>query len=225
MKLPIPTPQNIKMEVIAECKLEFSQKFGEIMENATVKMVYDKLAQNLAESQIPTVLKRMGKSLDSDFLGRYEDLLQNFHHNLRLVARLRALEESWELQQAPIKPRGFEPEWNEKVANDFKEDLKGLFVDKFMGYAGKLQKVLWRYFRELMLDLNNIFVKLVDDLNKRIRERPDEAKIPFDLIAEEAEDDKKQDFMLVKYFEQWKEIEPIWEPVAATFETGEDAAG
>lgn len=218
MKLPIPTAQNIKMEVISECKLEFSFKFAEIMENATVKMVYDKLAQSLSESPIPNIMKRMGKSLGVDFNKRYEELLENFHHNLRLVARLRALEETWEIQQAAIKPSGFEPEWNPKVEADFKEDMKNLFVDKFMGYAGKLQTVLWRYFRELMLDLNNLFVKLVDDLNKHIKDRPDEAKVPFELIADEVEEDKKVDFMLMKYFEIWNAIEPKWEPVAATFE-------
>jgi GTPase SAR1 family protein len=219
MRLPIPTPQNIKLEAIAECKLQYSLKFAEFMENATVRVVYEKLTKTLSESPIPKVFRSVSKSVNSDYNARYEELLENFQHSMKMVARLRALEETWEIQQSPIHPRGFEPEWTSQVESAFKEDLKNLFLEKFMGYSNKLQNVLWRYFRELMLDLNRLFQKMVEDLNRQMHDRPDMvANLPAHLMADDVEAEKKADYLLVEYFTTWNQVEPKWQPIVNAFE-------
>jgi hypothetical protein len=216
-KLAIPTPLNIKMETITQAKSDFSAKFPEIVVESVVRLITDRLRSQLSESRLPEILKHFSDSLGTDYLGRYEKLLDDFVRDMKLFTQMRAAEETWDVLYSEMKPTSFGTEWTPTVEADFRKDLKETFGGRFAGYANRLTGILWRYYQMLIKGLMDDFERLSEELSEQIKVDPDRVSLPMDLVAGESDTEREAEYRIAGYFQAFDGIRKRYEKVSSLF--------
>ncbi len=222
-KLAIPTPLNIKMETIAQAKNEFAQKFASVIEESTVRLIADKLKSQLFDSKLPDILKYFSKALDSDYVGNFEAMIEEFGKKMKQFTLMRATEETWDILYSEVKPTAHETEWNEGIETQFRADLKDTFKERFVGYANKLAGVLGRYYKMLIKDLIDEFEKLAQDLADTVKVDPDRVSLPMNLITDE-EEGREREYKLATYFQIFDSLRKHYEGVESLLGSEEGGA-
>ncbi len=220
-KLAIPTPLNIKMETINQAKTEFATKFGSLIEEATVRLIADKLKGQLLDSKLPEILKYFSKELEENYLERFDNMLAGFGRKMKQFTIMRATEETWDILYSEVKPSGFETEWTSALEEQFKADLKDTFKERFIGYANKLAGVLGRYYKMLIKGLIDEFDKLSEDLAGKVKKDPDRVSLPMNLITDE-EEGREREYKLATYFQIFDGVSKRYESVDSIFGSKEE---
>jgi hypothetical protein len=221
-KLAIPTPLNIKMETIAQAKNEFAQKFASVIEESTVRLIADKLKSQLLDSKLPEILKYFSKALESNFVERFEGMIEEFGRKMKQFTLMRATEETWDILYSEVKPTAHETEWSASIETQFRADLKDTFRERFVGYANKLAGVLGRYYKMLMKDLIDEFEKLSQELADAVKVDPDRVSLPMNLITEE-EEGREREYKLATYFQIFDALRKHYESIEPMLGTEEGA--
>jgi hypothetical protein len=201
-KLKVPTPLNIKMEVINYFKNHFAQAYPQTVRETVAPAIRSKLIELVQESRVGGVIEHIAKELVADFDRRFDMVLDRFNTGVDRFTEMRAREETWELLDTEMKPTSFEIEWNEKIDREFRDDLKSTFTERFVEYCGKLNVTLARHYQALISDLLTDFERLIDDVSGAVKKDPDRLTLPVKLLTgstEETEEEKKQRCLL-NYF-------------------------
>jgi len=220
-KLAIPTPLNIKMEAITQAKNEFAQKFASLIEESTVRLIGDKLKAQLMGSKLPEILKYFSKALESDYVVRFEDKLDDFARKMRQFTIMRATEETWDILYSEVKPTAHETEWSEGIEQEFRGDLKETFKERFIGYANKLSTVLGRYYKMLIKDLIDDFEKLSEELADKVKADPERVSLPMNLLTDE-EEGREREYKLATYFQIFDGVKKHYETVESLLGSEDD---
>ncbi len=218
-KLKVPTPLNIKMEVINYFKNHFAQTFPQTTRETVAPAIRSKLVELVQESRVGGVIEHIAKELGSDFDRRFDMVLDRFNTGVDRFTEMRAREETWELLDTEMKPTSFEIEWNEKIDREFRDDLKTTFTERFTEYCGKLNVTLARHYQALISDLLTDFERLVDEVSGAVKKDPDRLTLPVKLLtgsSEETEEEKKQRCLL-NYFRGFDTAKKQRDEVAPNF--------
>jgi len=206
LKLKVPTPLNIKMEVINIFKAQFSEKFPEIVRETVSPAVGAKMNELVSESRVGGVIAHLAKELGTEHDRTFDKVIDRFSNGVDRFTEMRGREETWELMDTELKPQGFEIEWSEQVEKDFRADCKEIFVQKFVDYCGKLSSTLARHYQALIKDLIRDFDRLIEEIQEAIKKDPDRVTLPVKLLTgteEETEDEKKKRCLL-SYFRAYE---------------------
>jgi GTPase SAR1 family protein len=218
-RLRVPTPVNIKTEVIAYFKTDLSAKFTQIVREVVCPAVRAKLAEQIAASRAAEVLQYLAKGYGADFDAKFQNLMDSFYGGFDHFTEMRAREETWDLQDAEMKPPSFETEWDEKVEAQFRTDLKKVFTERFTFYGGKLNSVLARHYQGLFQDLGRDFEKLLEEVADAVKRDPDRVQLPAKLLTgqdQETEEERRQ-HCLLSYFRQHDTIRKLHDDLSPNF--------
>jgi GTPase SAR1 family protein len=218
-KLAVPTPFNVKMEVIQYLKHDLSDTYVQTIREAVSPVFRSKLMDQVKESRVGDVLKHLSDGFGSEFSITFENLLDSFNRGLDHFTRMRTSEETWDVLDAEMKPAGFETEWSDKVADEFRADMKNVFTERYMQYTEKLKKTLSRHYLEFIRYLFIDMEKTLDEVSAAIRKDPDRVDLPVKLLTgrdEENEDERKQRCLL-SYFRQFEAVKSVYEDVSPKF--------
>jgi GTPase SAR1 family protein len=219
-RLRVPTPLNVKVEVIQLLKADLSAKFTQAVRDSISPVFRAKLVEQAAESKVGEILRLLAKGYGSDFDQRFDALLDRFCARLDDFTLQRTREETWPIQDSEMKPAAFEVEWSAKVEEDFRADLKGIFTEQFNEAEARLHGVLARHYQGIVQDLSTDFEKLLDEVSASIKRDPDRVALPVKLLsgsAEESEDEARQRCLL-SYFRLFDTVRKLRDPLAPQLE-------
>jgi len=217
MELEDPTPYTIKMEAIKKGKKELSKIFVDIIEELTAKQIAADLRKRLEKTPVKEVLKHMSKSLERDYVSRYENLTDLFENDIRKLTRMRVMEDMWNLQDLPIRPADTDEDFGPEQQKSFKEDLFQIFGTKFMEYAKGLANVLWRYNRQILREFIDGFNQLTDDLTSDASLEMERITLPMNLVTGEAEKQAKE-YKILAYWQLFETAKKHYDKIAPQFE-------
>ncbi len=206
LKLKVPTPVNIKTEVINYFKSDFSQKFTDIIRETVAPAINAKMNELVTDSRVGAVVAHLAKELGTQHDRTFDLIIDRFTNGVDRFTEMRAREETWDLMDTELKPEGFDIEWTEQVERGFRDDCKEIFTQKFVDYCGKLNMTLARHYQALIKDLIRDFDRLIEDIQNAIKKDPDKVTLPVKLLTgteEESEDEKKKRALLA-YFRAWE---------------------
>lgn len=218
-RLRVPSPLNVKTEVINYFKMEFSAKFSEIVRDTLSPAFRAKLGELSAESRLGDVLTHLAKGYGADFDARFRALMDGFSMQLDQFTLLRSREETWDLLDTDMKPASFEVEWTPQVEADFRADLKAVFVERFNEAAGKLKTILARHYAGMITDLTADLTRLLEDVAGALKRDPDRVPLPTQLLtggAAESEEELRQRCLL-SFFRQFADAQKPYGQAAAAF--------
>ena len=200
--MPVQVPVKIKMEVIEQLKGSLSERFIQVVREGLTPPVKTKLHQEIESGKIVEVLRALSGQLNTKHAFELESILDEFDRAIDQFTSMRASEETWELQAAVIKPDAYDAQWTPQVEQKFREQLKKLFVDRYVAYATKIGNVIGRHFQVLLSDLTNRFDHLIDEVAREVKKDPDRVKLPVEMLgAGTAEtDEEKKARAIVNYF-------------------------
>jgi tRNA U34 5-carboxymethylaminomethyl modifying GTPase MnmE/TrmE len=219
LKLKVPTPLNIKMEVINYFKADFSNKYPDQVRETVSPAIGAKMNELVQESRVGGVISHLAKELGTDHDRTFDRVIDRFTNGVDRFTEMRAREETWELMDTELKPQGFEIEWSEQVEKDFRADCKEIFVQKFVDYCGKLNQTLARHYQALIKDLIRDFDRLIENIQEAIKKDPDRVTLPVKLLTgteEESEDEKKKRCLL-NYFRAFETAKKMHAELAPNF--------
>jgi hypothetical protein len=217
VRMPVQVPVKIKLEVIEQLKGALSDRFMQVVRESIAPAVKSKLHQEVTATKIPEAVKALSAQLSSKFAFELEHIIESFDREIDQFTTMRASEETWELQSSEIKPGSYDAQWTPQVEQTFREQLKKLFVDRFVGYATKIGSVIGRHYQFLLSDLVNRFDRLMDEISKEVKKDPDRVKLPTDVVgggADESDEEKKAR-ALVTYFKYMDAVEEPYSSAAA----------
>lgn len=218
-RLRVPSPLNVKTEVINYFKMDFSSKFGEIMRDTLSPAFRAKLNELSSESRLGEVLKHLARGYGADFDARFNTLMENFGQQLDQFTLLRAREETWDLLDTDMKPASFEVEWTPQVEAEFRADLKAVFIERFNEAAGKLKTVIARHYAGMITDLTAELTRLLEDVAGTLKRDPGKVPLPTKLLtggAAESEEETRQRCLL-SFFRQFADAQKPFSGAAAAF--------
>ena len=220
-KLSVPTPFNVKMEVIQHLKHDLSNTYVQTIREAVSPVFRSKLMDQVKESRVGDVLKHLSDGFGTEFSITFENLLDGFNRGLDHFTRMRTSEETWDVLDAEMKPAGFETEWSDKVADEFRADMKKVFTERYMAYTEKLKKILSRHYLEFIRHLFVDMEKTLDEVSAAIRKDPDRVDLPVKLLTgrETETDDEKKQRCLLAYFRQFEVVRNVYADVSPKFQT------
>ncbi|MCX7803589.1 MAG: dynamin family protein, partial [Planctomycetota bacterium] len=201
MRMAVVNVQEVKLQVINQFKTELSARFAEVIKGAVAPLIVDKLKEQVRASRVDQVVRAISGELKTDHGQRFDELVRLFCSNMEQFTYLRALESTWKLQDADMRPAGFEPSWTDQVEKDFREDLKSVFVGPLVDEAVALEPILARHYRALVMDMLDRFEKLIDELWTEVKKDPDRVKLPVALLTgvSEASEEEQIKVALLKY--------------------------
>ena len=126
---------------------------------------------------------------------------------------------TWDVLDAEMKPAGFETEWSDKVADEFRADMKKVFTERYLQYTEKLKQILSRHYLEFIRHLFVDMEKSLDEVSAAIRKDPDRIDLPVKLLTgrDQETDDEKKQRCLLSYFRQFEAVRNIHEDVSPKF--------
>jgi hypothetical protein len=157
------------------------------------------------------VLDKLSDDLRTDWHDRFREMTRDFEQDMAHFSYMRALEETWHIQDSPIQVPPGGAQWSEEEEAKFKEDLKSLFVRTFIEYAQKLEKILGRHYKVLVDRLIDDFELLVDEAATVIRRDPDRVTLPVEMLSGEESDDEQAriDRSLLLYHRSMEDLQRI----------------
>jgi hypothetical protein len=121
------------------------------------------------------------------------------------ITRLRANESARELVTAPISVAGFEPQWNEKVETEFKENCVQLFDERFQAYAEALANVLPGYYQDLLEHMNDWVTEFLDEVSDKVRDLR-QVSIPAALLGGGDDPEARRNLKLLELSEAYENV-------------------
>ncbi|MFC1707135.1 dynamin family protein [Planctomycetota bacterium] len=221
MRMRVPNPTDVKMEVIKLLKTQVSVKFAEIVQKRICYMITDKLRDQVKTSRVDQIVEMLATDLGTDHGKRFSHLIELSCGSIEKFTYLRALENTWEIQDADMRPSGYEPKWTPDVEGEFKEDLKAVFVEPMVDAAAGMEQPLARHYREYFYDLVQKMEELIEELRLEIKRDPDRVKLPIDILTGDAEASEEQriEAALAQYAEKWGAIESQAAAIPADIQT------
>ena len=200
--MPVQVPVKIKMEVIQELKGALSERFIQVVRESLTPPIKSKLHQEIESGKILEVLRALSGQLNTKHAFQLETILDEFDRAIDQFASMRAAEETWEIQTSEIKPGSYDAQWTPQVEQTFREQLKKLFVDRYVAYATKIGSVIGRHFQALLSDLVNRFDHLIDEVSREVKKDPDSVQLPVEILGGGAAetDEEKKARAIVSYF-------------------------
>lgn len=200
--MPVQVPVKIKMEVIEQLKGTLSERFMQVVREGLTPPIKSKLHQEIETGKILEVLRALSGQLNTKHAFELESILDEFDRAIDQFTSMRASEETWELQTAVIKPDAFDAQWTPQVEQTFREQLKKLFVDRYVAYASKVGMVIGRHYQSLLSDLVNRFDQLIDEVSREVKKDPDRVQLPTDILGggPAETDEEKKARAIVNYF-------------------------
>lgn len=219
LRMRIRNVRDIKMQVIETFKSDLSARFADFVKDNVPPLIKNKIHEQIADSRVGEILEELGKQLQQPYGERFQVMMRNFDASLDMFTYMRALEETWSIQDAPIEPRTVEPKLTEEVELAFRADLKKLFVEFFLQACSKLEAPLRRHYETLLLDLIEKFEALVTEVSAEIKKDPDAVELPVSLLAgsDEGDEEARKQRCLVNYFQIFNGIKEGRTKIAAYF--------
>lgn len=189
--MTIKTPRDIKLTVIDHLKPTLSNRFGEMVRETLPLLISGKLVQLTEESRVGEVIEKLAADLGTNWHQKYREMIHGFETDINRFTYMRALEETWHIQDTAIQIQAGGPAWSEQIEQAFKEDLKKLFVKEFVEYAQRLTGLLGRHYKVLVNRLIDDFEALIDGVSGEIKQDPDRVTLPAELLTGEGEDNEQ----------------------------------
>lgn len=216
LKLPMDNPKNRKEKAIELCKAEFSDTFARIVREVVTPVVRAGVKEQVDASRVGEVLQHLALGFKSDFDAKYRGMMDSFNSGLTHFMVMRTREETWGIMDTVMTSATFDPEWNDKVEQAFRGDLKKIFTERFNAACEKLKAVLARHYQGLIRDLGLDLEKLLDEVSAAIKRDPDRVSLPVSILTgtgQESESDVKQRYLL-SYFAKYDELRKVYEATA-----------
>lgn len=212
-----PSAFDIKNRMIRNCQRQLPKIFVDIMEEHTAKLLVQKLKEVLEKTPIEEVFKYMSRSLDKDYLGRWESALKKFEDDVKRLTRMRSMEEMWKLQSKHIKPAPGSEEFNRAEQKKFKEQLKQIFVNAFGQHSENLKNILWRYQDASLQNFVKSFESIVEDLEQDVMLEQDKVSLPMNLVTGEAEKQERE-YKIFGYWQLFETAKKHYDKIEKQFE-------
>lgn len=217
--LAVPAPPRIKAEAIATAKGVIGTKLVEAIERSCIPPVVARLTEELGRLDNELVMAHFDKHLGKEFLPRYESIVAGIERDVRQATRLRALEESWQLQNTDMQPAGVEGVWTDALEEEFRSTLQDVFIERVDGHLKRLGDVLWRYYRQLLGDGMREYERMVSELSEAARHAHD---VPLPNLGGESEELDRQQ-RIVEYLSKLDEITSLLGPIKSYFSSDDSS--
>jgi hypothetical protein len=178
-KVGMPNPQQVKQEALAQWRPLLAKKFG----------VLEHFDEPAGQQWSQTFAMKCGE----------------FGGVVSQITRLRANESARELVTAPISVAGFEPQWNDKVETEFKENCVQLFDERFQAYAEALANVLPGYYQDLLEHMNDWVTEFLDEVSDKVRDLR-QVSIPAALLGGGDDPEARRNLKLLELSEAYENV-------------------
>ena len=212
-----PSAFDIKTRMIRTCQRQLPRIFVDVLEENTAKMLVQQVREVLEKTPIEEVFKYMSRSLDKNYLEKWEKALKKFEEDVRRLTRMRAMEEMWKLQSKQIKPAPGGAEFDRAEQKKFKEQMKQVFVNAFGQHSENLKDILWRYQDASLREFVKAFETIVEELEQDVNLEHEKVSLPMNLVTGEAEKQERE-YKIFGYWQLFETAKKHYEKIEKQFE-------
>jgi len=217
-KVGMPNPQQVKQEALAQWRPLLAKKFGELVQEQVGGPLVDRIKKTLIETPLPQVLEHFDEPAGQKWAQTFAMKCGEFGGVVSQITRLRANESARELVTAPISVAGFEPQWNDKVETEFKENCVQLFDERFQAYAEALATVLPGYYQDLLEHMNEWVQEFLDDVSDKVRDLR-QVSIPASLLGGGEDPEARRNLKLLELSEAFEGVSSSYTTAAKQLES------
>ena len=220
-KMNVRIARDIQLAVFDDIKIKLSDKFAETVRDMLPKMIAGKIRELIDASQVGMVLEKLSEDLGQKWSEEFKTIVNGLEQEMAQFTYMRALEETWHIQDEILQVPATDPQWNDEKEEKFKHDLKTLLVKTFVDYAQKLEEVLGRHYRLLVDRMVDKVEALADEAASFIRKDPDRVTLPIELLTGEEADDEQEriNSRLLVYHRDFENVKKVYGKLEQAFDS------
>ncbi|MFH1377389.1 MAG: dynamin family protein [Planctomycetota bacterium] len=210
----------IKEEIIEHMKDTLTDSFAKLVSEKVPAPITSKLFESVEKTKVGVIIEKISQQLGKDYGTGFQRILDDFNKNIIEFTYMRAIEETWPLQDAEIEVADSpgNRSWDEETEVSFKKDMTQLFTGQISGLSQHLGGIIGRHYRYMIMKLVENFNNLIDTLFEVVRSDPMAVALPMALIVGDDDDEKiKLERALISYMERWDSLKADAQPAVNAF--------